>query len=127
MVSYLPTVIGLPAQIRSAAAGLLESSGVPELEARVLSFLGAHAAAVKMLATLDDCVRLLEQVRACVLAVYDGCAGVKGIKLLSFLDSCVQMGLRRRPLRRRANGLGDSRRQQGEGTVRTLSETQHGA
>ncbi len=66
VVTYLPTVFWLPAQIRSAAAGLLESSGVPELEARVLSFLGAHAAAVKMLATLDDCVRLLEQVGACV-------------------------------------------------------------
>lgn len=57
-------------QIRSAAAGLLESSGVPELEARVLSFLGAHAAAVKMLATLDDCVRLLEQVRNVALACH---------------------------------------------------------
>jgi hypothetical protein len=38
---------------------MLASSGIVELEDRVLSFLYAHAGSVKLLATLDDLGRLL--------------------------------------------------------------------
>lgn len=49
-------------QVRQAAEGMLQESGILELEARVLSFLYAHSAAVKFLATVDDVVRLLQEV-----------------------------------------------------------------
>ena len=49
--------------MRAAAREMLEASGVPELEARVLSFLYDHAAVVKLVATLDDMKRLLTEVR----------------------------------------------------------------
>ncbi|KAG2498988.1 hypothetical protein HYH03_003174 [Edaphochlamys debaryana] len=52
-----------PEQLRAAAGCLLEGSGLPDLEERVLAFLGAHAASVKMLATADDATRLLSEVR----------------------------------------------------------------
>lgn len=53
-------------ELRAAAAGLLEGSGVPELEERVLGFLCEAAAGVKLMATLDDTGRLLAEVRGCV-------------------------------------------------------------
>ena len=49
-------------ECRAAAAGLLEGSGVPELEERVLGFLCEAAAGVKLMATLDDTGRLLAEV-----------------------------------------------------------------
>jgi hypothetical protein len=39
---------------------MLNSSGILELEERVLSFLYSHAGALKHLATLDDVGRLLQ-------------------------------------------------------------------
>lgn len=57
-----------PEATKAAAAELLESSGLPELEQRVLGFLVEAAAGVKLMATLDDVGRLLTEVRR-VLAV----------------------------------------------------------
>ena len=47
---------------RLAAVDMLEASGVPELEARVLSFLEANAGGLKLVAALDDAGRLLSEV-----------------------------------------------------------------
>ncbi|GIL46881.1 hypothetical protein Vafri_3748 [Volvox africanus] len=55
-------------QLNDAASCLLDGSGILELESRVLSFLAAHAASVKLLATADDLTRLLAQVRNVALA-----------------------------------------------------------
>ncbi len=46
--------------VRAAAADMLECSGIVELEERVLSFLYAHSAGLKLLATMDDVGRLLQ-------------------------------------------------------------------
>ena len=50
-------------ELHEAAEGILESSGVPELEARVLGFLTGNAASIKLTAILDDLTRLLHLVR----------------------------------------------------------------
>lgn len=50
-----------PALMSSAAAELLERSGLPELEQRVLTFLCEAAGGVKLLAVLDDAGSLLDQ------------------------------------------------------------------
>lgn len=42
------------------ATALSQESGILELESKVLSFLYAHAASVKLLATSDDVARLLQ-------------------------------------------------------------------
>lgn len=49
-----------PEQIMAAAHGMLQESGILDLESRVLAHLYAHSAAVKLLATADDAVRLLQ-------------------------------------------------------------------
>jgi hypothetical protein len=54
-------------ELKAAAAGLLDGSGVPELEERVLGFLCEAAAGVKLMATLDDTGRLLAEVRGVTL------------------------------------------------------------
>jgi hypothetical protein len=51
-----------PVLVAAAAAEMLESSGVPNLEERVLGFLFEAAAGVKLVATLDDVGRLLTEV-----------------------------------------------------------------
>lgn len=63
-------------ELRAAAAGLLEGSGVPELEERVLGFLCEAAAGVKLMATLDDMGRLLAEVRWCFARGADSCLEV---------------------------------------------------
>ena len=50
-------------EYRAAAGEMLQESGLPELERRVLRFLCAHSGALKLAATLDDAQRLLLQVR----------------------------------------------------------------
>lgn len=50
-------------ELRAAAGGLLEGSGVPELEERVLGYLCEAAGGVKLVALLDDTDRLLTEVR----------------------------------------------------------------
>jgi hypothetical protein len=54
-------------ELKAAAAGLLDGSGVPALEERVLGFLCEAAAGVKLMATLDDTGRLLAEVMRAVL------------------------------------------------------------
>ena len=49
-------------EYRTAAGEMLQESGLPELERRVLGFLCAHSGALKLAATLDDAQRLLHQV-----------------------------------------------------------------
>ena len=51
-----------------AASEIFAESGVPELEAHVLSFLLKHGGCVKLLALLDDLARLLLQV--CLTLIY---------------------------------------------------------
>ena len=51
-----------PREHRQAAEEMLAESGVAELENRVLAFLYAHSGSVKLLALLDDAVRMLSQV-----------------------------------------------------------------
>lgn len=53
-------------ELRAAAGGLLEGSGVPELEERVLGYLCEAAGGVKLVALLDDTDRLLTEVGSCV-------------------------------------------------------------
>eukprot|EP00775_Hariotina_reticulata_P005529 gene5529-5763_t len=50
-----------PALVAAAASDMLDSSGVPDLEERVLGFLFEAAAGVKLVATLDDLGRLLTE------------------------------------------------------------------
>ena len=47
---------------KQAAEEMLTDSGVAELEERVLAFLYAHSGSLKLLALLDDAVRMLSQV-----------------------------------------------------------------
>lgn len=49
--------------MRKAAEHMLEGSGVPELESRVLTFLTSNAASIKLSAILDDLTHLLHLVR----------------------------------------------------------------
>jgi len=49
--------------MQRAAAALLADSGLLDLEAQVLGWLGAHAAGVKALAVVDDLGRLLGELR----------------------------------------------------------------
>lgn len=48
--------------VKSAAADMLQGSGVPELEERVLGFLFESAAGLKLMAILDDMGRLMNEV-----------------------------------------------------------------
>ncbi len=48
---------------KQAAEEMLTDSGLAELEERVLAFLYAHSGSLKLLALLDDVVRMLSQVR----------------------------------------------------------------
>ena len=52
-----------PHEHRVAAGEMLIASGLAELEETVLAFLYAHSGSLKMLALLDDIVRMLHQVR----------------------------------------------------------------
>lgn len=52
-----------PHEYRAAAEEMLADSGVAELEQTVLAFLHAHSGSLKLLALLDDIVRMLQQVR----------------------------------------------------------------
>ncbi len=47
---------------KQAAEEMLTDSGLAELEERVLAFLYAHSGSLKLLALLDDIVRMLTQV-----------------------------------------------------------------
>ncbi len=47
---------------KQAAEEMLTDSGLAELEERVLAFLYAHSGSLKLLALLDDVVRMLSQV-----------------------------------------------------------------
>ena len=47
---------------KQAAEEMLTDSGLAELEGRVLGFLYAHSGSLKLLALLDDIVRMLSQV-----------------------------------------------------------------
>ena len=51
-----------PREHKQAAEEMLAESGVAQLESRVLAFLYAHSGSLKMLALLDDTVRMLSQV-----------------------------------------------------------------
>lgn len=46
----------------STAKGMLEASGILELEQKVLGFLYSHGGSLKLLSILDDAIRLLHQV-----------------------------------------------------------------
>ena len=50
-------------QHHQAAQEMLGESGLAELEDRVLAFLYAHSGGLKLLALLDDIVRMLAQVK----------------------------------------------------------------
>ena len=52
-----------PHEYRAAAEEMLADSGLAELEQTVLAFLYAHSGSLKLLALLDDIVRMLQQVR----------------------------------------------------------------
>lgn len=52
-----------PQEHRAAAVEMLTDSGLAELEETVLAFLYAHSGSLKLLALLDDIVRMLQQVR----------------------------------------------------------------
>ena len=54
-----------PQEHRAAAEEMLTDSGLAELEETVLAFLYAHSGSLKLLALLDDIVRMLQQVRFC--------------------------------------------------------------
>jgi hypothetical protein len=49
--------------VKAAAEDMLQGSGVPELEERVLGFLFEAAAGLKLVAILDDMGRLMNEVR----------------------------------------------------------------
>ena len=59
---------------RAAAEEMLTECGLAELEETVLAFLYAHSGSLKLLALLDDLVRMLQQVRfhdcLCLTALY---------------------------------------------------------
>lgn len=81
--------------LHAAAEDMLQGSGVPELEERVLGFLFEAAAGVKLMAVLDDAGRLLTEVGGEVRggALVQG-SGLYGLVLqgvgLSMCDSvCV--------------------------------------
>lgn len=59
--------------MREAAEEMLEGSGVPELETRVLGFLTSNAATIKLSAVLDDLTRLLHLVRPLTAAQRERC------------------------------------------------------
>ncbi|GAX72603.1 hypothetical protein CEUSTIGMA_g59.t1 [Chlamydomonas eustigma] len=50
-------------QVMSAAHVLLQDSGITDLEQQVLAFLYSHGGAVKLLASVDDISRLLQEVK----------------------------------------------------------------
>ena len=58
-----------PQEHRAAAVEMLTDSGLAELEETVLAFLYAHSGSLKLLALLDDIVRMLQQVRLWLLCV----------------------------------------------------------
>ena len=62
-------------EMHEAAEDMLEKSGVPELEARVLGFLTGNAASIKLTAILDDLTRLLHLVRPLLRS------GLQGLRL----------------------------------------------
>jgi hypothetical protein len=53
--------------VKAAAEDMLQGSGVPELEERVLGFLFEAAAGLKLVAILDDMGRLMNEVRGGLL------------------------------------------------------------
>ncbi|EFN57538.1 hypothetical protein CHLNCDRAFT_143157 [Chlorella variabilis] len=69
-----------PETIRETAVEMLEASGLPELETRVLGFLGRRAALLHLVAVLDDVERLLAQVHnlasASVASLHQGVAAL---------------------------------------------------
>ena len=57
-----------PREHKQAAEEMLTDSGVAELEEMVLAFLYAHSGGLKLLALLDDTVRMLSQVSTLLAA-----------------------------------------------------------
>ena len=76
----------------SAAQDILSDSRLPELEARVFKFLCQHSGTLKLQATMDDLMQLIQQVGKVAsawivcLAVADYCLGLKR-------DSCACLPL----------------------------------
>ena len=72
----------------SAAQEILQDSRLPELETRVFKFLCQHSGTLKLQATMDDLMQLIQQVGklssalTVCLAVADFCLGLKR-------DSCA--------------------------------------
>ena len=64
---------------------MLRESGLQELEERVLGFLCTNSGSLKLLSTLDDAQRLLQQVPA---------HGLLSLTLMPVMDCCVQHTLR---------------------------------
>ncbi|KAL3150332.1 hypothetical protein ABBQ32_000177 [Trebouxia sp. C0010 RCD-2024] len=52
-----------PHEYKAAAQEMLADSGLAELEQTVLAFLYAHSGSLKLLALLDDIVRMLQQIK----------------------------------------------------------------
>ena len=84
----------------SAAQDILSDSRLPELEARVFKFLCQHSGTLKLQATMDDLIQLIQQVGKVAsgwivrLAVADCCLGLKrdSCACLPLLEACSFAG-----------------------------------
>ena len=77
---------------KQAAEEMLADSGLAELEETVLAFLYAHSGSLKLLALLDDIVRMLQQVSFPASNQYMNCCGFILSGFPPLLTQWVQAG-----------------------------------
>ena len=72
------------AECKAQAQAMFEESGLLELETTVLSYLHNHAGGVKLVALLDDVIRLLHEVHICLECIMSQAVQCLLLQFLAF-------------------------------------------